>query len=135
MARNKNLKEDSKSTRFPHNDPTLGGRPRKLIGTINTELEEAGVKEAQKGEILSCYLRLINLGIEELTAKQKDDSQPALIRIVSKSILSGKGFEIIEKMLDRGIGKSEQSIDHTTKGESMNTPTPISFVDKSKEDE
>ena len=112
-----------KSTRFPHNDPTKGGRPRKLIGTVNKELEEKGVLEASKAEILSCYLRLVNLSIEELETIEADNTQPALIRIVSKNILSGKGFEIIEKMLDRGIGKAEQSVDHTTGGEKITSIT------------
>jgi hypothetical protein len=34
-----------------------------------------------------------------------------LIRIVGKKILSEKGFDIIEKMLDRSLGKPNQSID------------------------
>jgi len=124
-----------KSTRFPHNDPTKGGRPRKLIGTVNKELEEKGVLEASKAEILSCYLRLVNLSIEELETIEADNTQPALIRIVSKNILSGKGFEIIEKMLDRGIGKAEQSVDHTTGGEKLINKMEVIFKDFSEDAE
>ncbi len=29
-----------------------------------------------------------------------------LIRIIAKNMIGGKGFDIIEKMLDRGIGKA-----------------------------
>ena len=51
-------------------------------------------------------MRLIQLTIPELENKVKDGTQPALIRIVGKAILGGKGFDIIEKMLDRSVGKT-----------------------------
>lgn len=87
------------------------GRPRKLVGDVIKDLEEAGVKPATKTEIQDCYLRLINLEMQEIEARVKDVKQPALVRIVGKAILSGKGFEIIEKMLDRSIGKAEQKME------------------------
>jgi hypothetical protein len=40
----------------------------------------------------------------------KNENQPVLIRIVGKSILSGKGFDILEKMLSRAIGTPTQTI-------------------------
>lgn len=87
------------------------GRPRKLVGDVIKDLEQAGVKPATKTEIQDCYLRLINLEMQEIEARVKDVKQPALVRIVGKAILSGKGFEIIEKMLDRSIGKAEQKME------------------------
>lgn len=87
------------------------GRPRKLVGDVIKDLEDAGVKPATKVEIQDCYLRLINLEMAELEARVKDGKQPALVRIVGKAILGGKGFEIIEKMLDRSIGKAEQKME------------------------
>ncbi len=89
------------------------GRPKKLLSSVNSELEIKGYKEATKQEILSCYLRLINTDIPEIEEMVKDKHQPALIRIVGKSILSGKGFDIVEKMLDRGIGKADQKVENT----------------------
>lgn len=82
------------------------GANRKTISKVNIDLEEAGATEASKKDITSCYLRLIQLTIPELKAKVKDSEQPALISIVGKAILSGKGFDIIEKMLDRSIGRA-----------------------------
>ena len=41
----------------------------------------------------------------------RDNSQPALVRIVGKEILSWKGFDVIEKILDRGIGKPTQNVE------------------------
>jgi hypothetical protein len=96
------------------------GRPRKLVGDVVHEMKKEGVKPATKTEIQECYLMLINLEMTEVEAKSKDQKQPILIRIVGKSILSGKGFEIIEKMLDRAIGKAEQKNDGTTGEEKIN---------------
>lgn len=102
------------------------GRPRKTISAVNVELEASGATEATKQDITSCYLRLIQLSIPELEAKIKDSQQPALVRIVGKAILSGKGFDVIEKVLDRGIGKPDQKVEHS--GE-IKTDPPI-FVFK-----
>jgi hypothetical protein len=35
-----------------------------------------------------------------------------LVRIIIKNMLSWKGFDVIEKMLDRWIGKPKQEIDN-----------------------
>lgn len=87
------------------------GLNRKLISSVNVNLENLGYKEATKNDILSCYLRLIQLPIPELESMVRDNSQPALVRIVGKEILSGKGFDVIEKILDRGIGKPTQNVE------------------------
>ena len=89
------------------------GLNRKTISKVNTELEADGYPEATKTDIVSCYLRLIQLPIPDLKQKVEDDKQPALIRIVGKAILSGKGFEVIEKILDRGVGKATQVVEGT----------------------
>jgi hypothetical protein len=89
------------------------GANRKTISAVNLELEKMGAIEASKKDITSCYLRLIQLTIPELEAKVKDSQQPALVRIVGKAIISGKGFDVIEKVLDRGIGKADQKIEHS----------------------
>jgi len=91
------------------------GANRKTISAVNVELEASGATEATKQDITSCYLRLIQLSIPELEAKVKDSQQPALIRIVGKAIISGKGFDVIEKVLDRGIGKPDQSVEVQSK--------------------
>jgi hypothetical protein len=101
------------------------GLNRKTIAVVNIELEKSGYTEATKNDIISCYLRLVQIPIPELEAKVKDGSQPSLIRIVGKAILSGKGFDVVEKILDRGIGKAIQAIEHS--GEIKTTPTTIIF--------
>ena len=96
------------------------GRPRKMIADVIAELENQGIKAATKPDIQDIYMRLINVEIPELEQIVKDTTQPVLVRIVGKNILSGKGFDIIEKMLDRSIGKAEQKTDITTGGVALN---------------
>ena len=96
------------------------GRPRKMIADVIAELEKQGIKAATKSDILDIYMRLINIEIPELEQIVKDPTQPVLVRIVGKNILSGKGFDIIEKMLDRSIGKKEKKTDITTGGVALN---------------
>lgn len=86
------------------------GRPRKTISAVNLELEKAGFVEVSSNDIKSCYLRLINLDLKTLKEMSSNQEQPAMVRIVGKSILSGRGFDVIEKMLDRSIGKAEQKV-------------------------
>jgi hypothetical protein len=107
------------------------GRPRKLISETIKELEAEGVKQTTTTEIKAVYLMLINLTIPELETRVKDSKQSALVRIVGKAILSGKGFEIIERMLDRSIGKAQQNIDHTTKGDKI--ISPIQWIDEAEQ--
>lgn len=110
MAR-KDIYKDAKGfDKMPENINRTGLN-RKTISKVNTELEADGYPEATKTDIVSCYLRLIQLPIPDLETKVKDDKQPALIRIVGKAILSGKGFEVIEKILDRGVGKATQYVE------------------------
>lgn len=102
------------------------GRPRKLISQVNKDLEAAGILPATPQQIKDIYLRLINMTIPEIEERVKDLKQPALIRIVGKAILSGKGFDVIDKVLDRAIGRAVQQMDLTSNGES------ISEIDYSK---
>ena len=95
------------------------GRPRKTINSVNKELEEQGIKPATANEIKDIYLRLINMEMAELKKLVEDLKQPALIRIVGKKILSDKGFDIIDKMLDRAIGRAQQAVDVTTNGKEL----------------
>jgi hypothetical protein len=108
------------------------GRPRKLISGTIKQLKEQGVKEATATEIKGVYLMLVNLSKESLMEVQNDKDQPILVHIVAKAILQDKGFDIIERMLDRSIGRAQQSIDHTTKGEAI-TEIKRTIIDPSNE--
>ncbi len=86
------------------------GLNRKSIASVNLDLEANGYKAANKQDIIDCYLRLINIDLKELGKMVAEDTQPAMVRIVGKAILSGKGFDVIEKLLDRGIGKADSTL-------------------------
>jgi hypothetical protein len=119
-----NIKPSDRTNGLDKNPQNINkkGRPRKLISETINELKESGVEETTTSEIKAVYLMLVNLTIAELEQRVKDSKQSALVRIVGKAILSGKGFEIIEKMLDRTLGKPQQSIDHTTDGKEIQVP-------------
>ena len=95
------------------------GRPRKLVSHTIKELEEKGVKEVTKQEIIGVYLRIINLTIPELKKETDNVKNSVLLRTVGKAVLSGKGFDIIDRLLDRAIGKAESKIDITSKGKEL----------------
>lgn len=40
-----------------------------------------------------------------------DKDKPMLARVVAKAILDKKGFDIVERMLDRSIGKPTQHVE------------------------
>jgi len=101
------------------------GANRKSIASVNIDLEANGYKAASKQDIIDCYLRLINIDLKELGLMVGGDDQPAMVRIVGKAILSGKGFDVIEKLLDRGIGKPDSKM--TLEGGEK--PITISFED------
>lgn len=105
------------------------GPPKKTINVVNIELEAQGYICATPRDITDVFLRLINLPISELTNLIKDDTQPVLVRTVGKAILSGKGFDIIDKMLDRAIGKAISKTDLTTNGKDINSTPTIIFKD------
>lgn len=88
------------------------GQPRKLISVVISDLKKEGIAEVSKVEIKSVYMMLLNLKILELEERVKDNNQPALVRIVGKAILSNKGFDVIERVLDRAMGKPTQEIEN-----------------------
>ena len=103
------------------------GANRKLVSSVIKELQDKGVEPATAGEIKDSYLRFLNLSEKELMEISKDTEQPMLNRIVANAIISNKGFEVIQQLLDRAIGKANQSIDHTSAGEQIQ-PTIIQLT-------
>lgn len=109
--RNKNL-EKRKS--FVEGDPRINrkGRPRKMVSGVIVELKNKGVEKVSQSDVKDVFLMLINLETNEIKEIINDEKQPAIIRIVGREMLSGKGFDIIEKMLDRAIGKADENVKH-----------------------
>jgi len=97
------------------NNINLNWRPKKWISLVNTELAEKWYEPATKADIEENYMALLQLEEIELKKLLEDKSKPMLIRILVKNMLWGKGFDIIEKMLDRWIWKPTQTTDMNNK--------------------
>lgn len=110
---NKNLEEVGKATQFKKGNKHGKGRPKKLTSAVLQELESEGYEEVTQAHVKEAYQRLINLDQEKLTELYNDKKVAMLIRIVAKAILDKKGFEIIEKMLDRAHGKATNKTEVT----------------------
>lgn len=112
------------------------GRPKKLVSTILAELKEEG-ELVTRSLVEQTYQVLMSLTQEQLTRIASDKKQPMINRIVSKEMLGKKGFEIIEKMMDRANGKPaiKADVDHTTGGDKIQSIQPITWVDDGKNKE
>ncbi len=60
-------------------------------------------------------MSMVNVGEEKLDEMIIDKALPMLNRIVARNMKGGKGFDIIERMIDRAHGKAVQKeeIKHT----------------------
>jgi hypothetical protein len=126
MDKNENLKN---GVRFPIQDPTKGGRPPKLVSQTVKDLKSKGIEKVSKLDIEDLYLSLMNCNQDELKTMLEDEAQPMLTRIVIRNILADKGFEIIERMIDRAIGKAHQTQTNIIDTQQVE-PVVIQFLDK-----
>ena len=92
------------------------GRPRKWI----TELKESGYKSS---EVNDCIMVLLSMTIEELADVYKNPKATILEKTVAnalkRSIEKGSLYSL-DTLLNRAVGRPKESIDHTTKGDSIN---------------
>lgn len=95
------------------------GRPPKLVSGIIKELESKGIERATSQQVIGSFEMLFNCTQEQLLLYANDKEQPMLVRIVAKNMLDKKGFEIVEKMMDRAHGKAIQKTDLTSGGEKI----------------
>ncbi len=107
---------DKKNTNgFDKNPQNINrtGENRKVISSINKELKEKGFEKATKQDVIDAYLTMVNLPysiISDIANKNIDD-YPIFYKLVAKEMLGKRGMEMLEKLLDRSIGKSNQSIE------------------------
>lgn len=90
-----------------------------LINEIRQNLKAAGIPPATATDIRAVYRQMINMTISELKAMGKDEDAPAFTRVVAAAILSRKGFEVIESMLNRSIESLPEQVDITSKGKRL----------------
>lgn len=96
------------NTNWFKQNPQNAWRPKKWVSLVNQQLKEMWYDPATKADIEETYMQMINLTMKELKELWEWKDQPALVRVLAKNIVWGKWFEVIEKMLDRGIWKAVQ---------------------------
>ena len=101
------------------------GRPKKLVSVMLTELAAAGYERVGPTSIAGMIENMLGLPLERLREMTTAPDQPACVHIIAKAILSKKGFEAMESLLDRAHGKAKQQVDLTGVGA---TPTPTVTV-------
>ena len=85
-------------------------QPKKGISLVNHELKEKWYEPASKADIQENYMAMIQLSEPELKPLMKDMTKPILVRIIAKNLLDKKGFDIIERMIDRAHGKAAMTM-------------------------
>lgn len=82
------------------------GRPKKQLSIILTEVQELGYKSPSDSEIVELCWLLLSLSEEELKRIERSNEFPMIMKIIASRLLSNRGFETVEKILDRIYGKT-----------------------------
>jgi hypothetical protein len=110
MANNPNAIDNLKPQKAGEPGHNPYGRPKKFVSAVLEELKEAGYKNVTRSQISDIYEVLLALPREELVIMGSSDEYPMIYRIIAKAMLGNKGFEVIEKMLNRSQGMPTQPI-------------------------
>ena len=102
MANAQNLKENWQKGQSGNPN----GRPRLTLKAVIEDLKAQGYEQATPADVSAMYSYLITLPQDKITELAKNDAQPMAVRICCKAILDKKGFDYIERMLDRAHGKA-----------------------------
>ena len=116
MAKQVPGKNGGTINQFEKGDTNNGGRPPLLLSTIVAELRAKGYERATAGTVADAFETLLNVTHEDLVKMGNDPKSPMSLRIVAKGMLTAKGWEVLQSMLDRAHGKAKQAMDHTTNG-------------------
>lgn len=82
------------------------GRPRKQLSIILSEVQELGYKCPSDSEIVEICWLMLSLSEDELKRIRDSDEFPMIMKIIASRLLSNRGFETVEKILDRIYGKT-----------------------------
>lgn len=99
------------------------GRPPKLLSTITAELKSKGYERATANQVADAFETLMNVPQNELADMVKDEKAPMSLRIVGKAMLTAKGWEVLQAMLDRAHGRAKQQMDVTSDGKQIQPQT------------
>ena len=119
MARKVKQPHGGEVNTFEKGDPGGPGRPPLLLSTIVAELRAKGYERATASTVADAFETLLNVPEDVLKTMVSDPKAPMSVRIVGKAMLTAKGWEVLQAMLDRAHGKAKQSHDHTTDGHAI----------------
>ena len=86
------------------------------ISWVNWELEMEWYKPATSKDVIATYMALINMDEIRLKELSQDKLQPMIVKIIADALLNKKGkFDILERILDRWIGKPVQRQENLNK--------------------
>ena len=114
MAVSKKSLENLKGNTFRDKPERINrrGRPRKLVSVVTDELKKQGYSAVAQSEIKEAYLTLLNLPMSKVKAiaDPSKDNHPILYKLVAKELIGRRGQEMLERLLDRSIGRPDQNI-------------------------
>jgi hypothetical protein len=96
------------------------GRPRLLVADVLKDMKAKGITPVTKQQIIHAYESLLNMAEADIVAIVNNKEVPYFVRLVASAMTTkGKGFEIIERMLDRTHGRPTFNADLTSGGDSF----------------
>jgi hypothetical protein len=95
------------------------GPTPKILSTVVKELKQAGYTRVGPSAVLDAFETLLDVPEDVLRELVNDKTKPMSLRIVAKSMLTAKGWEVLQAMLDRAHGKAKQQMDLTTAGDKL----------------
>ncbi len=87
-------------------DPGGPGRPPKLLSSIVAELKAKGYQRATASVVAEAFETLMNVPEDVLKEMVNEKGSPMSLRIVGRAMLTAKGFDVLQAMLDRAHGKA-----------------------------
>jgi hypothetical protein len=129
MANNPNHKKNLKKPWQKGESGNVKGRPRKLFSDIAAELKAKGFQEVNAARINEAYQMILGLPLSELKSLMTDADAPVVLKVLIKQLTGSKGFDAIEKILDRAHGKPKQVTSLTAEDDET---VSITFVTKKK---
>lgn len=97
---------------FVKADPRINrkGRPKKLVSTVLDELAAEGYVPITKAQVEMTYKNMISLGEDKLREIGMNKELPMIFRILAREILKTRGFDVVERMIDRVHGKPKENL-------------------------
>lgn len=109
------------------------GKPPMTMKGFVREMQEKGYEVPSAEDISKSWLYVSTLPEDEIKEILADKTRPMQLRIVAKGVLDKKGFDIIERILNRAYGTA-QKIDLTTGGEKLaHEPLKIEIIDRAEQ--